>query len=259
MTDPGDGAASDNPLNESGAYPLGLGTFLGVFTPTVLTILGVIMYLRFGWVVGNAGLYPTLAIVLLANGITFVTARSLSSIATNMRVGVGGAYYVISRSLGPELGGAIGLPLFLSQAVSLTLYCYGLAEALRLVWPALPIAQVSIEDCGGKRERQRSVEVARGAGRLLRRRGKARPTRFVARRIKKARWIGSARAGVSPRTLRRRGDGLRGRGVDFDAEALRLARSSRDFQQDVRWQSHGLHRGVKLVAEIRRNGGGFFK
>jgi potassium/chloride transporter 4/5/6 len=115
-----------------------LGTFLGVFTPTILTILGAIMYLRFGWVVGNAGIIATLVIVGLANAITFVTALSISSLATNMRVGTGGAYYIISRSLGLEIGGAVGLPLFLAQAVSLTLYCYGLAEALTLVWPALP-------------------------------------------------------------------------------------------------------------------------
>ena len=58
------------------------GTFLGVFTPSVLTILGLIMYLRFGWVVGNAGLLPTVAIVLLANGITLITALSISAVAT---------------------------------------------------------------------------------------------------------------------------------------------------------------------------------
>ena len=120
-----------------------LGTFLGVFTPTILTILGAIMYLRFGWVVGNAGIIATVVIVALANAITFVTALSISSLATNMRVGAGGAYYIISRSLGLEIGGAVGLPLFLAQAVSLTLYCYGLAEALTLVWPQLPIGTVA--------------------------------------------------------------------------------------------------------------------
>ena len=67
-----------------------LGAFVGVFTPTMLTILGVIMYLRTGWVVGNAGLLPTLAIVVLANGITLITALSVSAVATNMRVGSGG-------------------------------------------------------------------------------------------------------------------------------------------------------------------------
>ena len=65
------------------------GTFLGVFTPSMLTILGTIMYLRFGWVVGNAGIYRALAIVLLANVITLVTALSVSSLATSQRVGVG--------------------------------------------------------------------------------------------------------------------------------------------------------------------------
>ena len=81
------------------------GTFIGVFTPSVLTILGVMMYLRFGWVVGNVGLPIALLIVLAASSITFVTGLSASAIATNMRVGVGGEYFMVSRSLGLELGG----------------------------------------------------------------------------------------------------------------------------------------------------------
>ncbi|MDF1566379.1 MAG: Na-K-Cl cotransporter [Deltaproteobacteria bacterium] len=116
-----------------------LGTFLGVYLPTILTILGVIMYLRFGWVIGHMGLWKTLAIVLIANSITFITALSFSAVATNIRVGVGGAYYMISRSLGLEIGGAIGLPLFLSQAFSVTLYAFGLAESLRILWPGVPV------------------------------------------------------------------------------------------------------------------------
>jgi amino acid transporter len=114
-----------------------LGTFLGVYTPTVLTILGVIMYLRFGWLVGHLGLLRVLMVVLLANAITLVTTLSFSSVATNTRVGAGGAYFIISRSLGIEIGGSIGYPLFLSQAFSATLYAYGLAESLRFVWPEL--------------------------------------------------------------------------------------------------------------------------
>ncbi len=116
-----------------------LGTFVGVFTPTVLTILGVIMYLRFGWVVGHVGLWQALFIVLLANVITFITALSFSAVATNSRVGVGGAYFIISRSLGLEIGGAIGIPLFFAQTLSVTLYAYGLAESLRFVWPGIPV------------------------------------------------------------------------------------------------------------------------
>ncbi|MEC7947390.1 MAG: Na-K-Cl cotransporter [Myxococcota bacterium] len=116
---------------------LDLGTFIGVYTPTVLTILGVILYMRMGWVVANAGVWGTVGIVLLANAITAITALSLSALATNMRVGVGGAYYIISRSLGLELGGALGIPLYLSQALSVTLYAYGLAESLRIIWPGV--------------------------------------------------------------------------------------------------------------------------
>jgi solute carrier family 12 (potassium/chloride transporter), member 4/6 len=116
----------------------GLGTFLGVFTPSILTILGVILFLRTGWVVGNAGIGGAIAIVVIANLVTFATALSVGAVATNMRVGAGGAYYMISRSLGVEIGAAIGIPLFLAQALSVTLYAFGLAESLQLIWPALP-------------------------------------------------------------------------------------------------------------------------
>ena len=120
-----------------------LSTFYGVFTPTLLTILGVIMYLRFGWLVGHLGLYKVIPIVLLANMITLITTLSFSAVASNTQIGAGGAYYVISRSLGIEIGGAIGLPLFLSQALSVTLYAYGLAESLRFVWSTLPLQETT--------------------------------------------------------------------------------------------------------------------
>jgi hypothetical protein len=121
-----------------------LGAFLGIFTPTILTILGVIMYLRFGWVVGHLGLHQTLLVVVFANSITLVTTLSFSSMATNMKVGGGGAYFIISRSLGLGVGAAIGIPLFLSQAISVTLYAYGLAESLRVVWSEAPLLPLSI-------------------------------------------------------------------------------------------------------------------
>ncbi len=125
---------NDMPDSRSGA-PVKFGTFLGVFTPSVLTILGVMMYLRFGWVLGNAGLPMTLLILVMASGITFITGLSASAIATNIRVGVGGEYFMVSRSLGLELGGAIGIPLFLCRTLSLTLYAFGLAESIAFVWP----------------------------------------------------------------------------------------------------------------------------
>ena len=109
--------------------PVKFGTFGGVFTPCVLTILGVIMFLRFGLVVGQAGLLYALLIVGVSKIITGLTTLSLSAIATNTRVKGGGAYYVISRSLGVEFGGAIGLVFFLAQAISVAMYVIGFAEA----------------------------------------------------------------------------------------------------------------------------------
>ncbi len=115
--------------------PHKFGAFLGVYTPSILTILGLIMYLRFGWVVGNVGLIKTIFIVLMASSITFITGLSASAIATNIKVGVGGEYYMISRSLGLEPGGAIGIPLYLCRTLSVTFYCYGLSEAILVLWP----------------------------------------------------------------------------------------------------------------------------
>ncbi len=122
----------------------GLGTFGGVFTPSILTILGVIMYLRFGWVVGNVGLLGTLLIVVMCSGLTFLTALSMASIATDRRVRTGGAYYMISRSLGIETGGAVGIPLFFALALSMALYVIGFAEILTDVFPMLDPRWVGI-------------------------------------------------------------------------------------------------------------------
>jgi solute carrier family 12 (sodium/potassium/chloride transporter), member 2 len=113
------------------------GTFKGVFTPSLLTILGVIMYMRFGWVLGNVGLWQTILIVLLSCSITFLTALSIAALATNMKVGGGGAYYIISRSLGVEAGAAIGLPLFLAQALGVAFYIAGFSESLVSLFPGL--------------------------------------------------------------------------------------------------------------------------
>jgi amino acid transporter len=112
-----------------------LGTFSGVFTPSILTILGIILFLRMGYVVGNAGLGNTLVIIGLANVISLLTTFSLSAIATNLKVKKGGDYYLISRTLGLEFGGSIGLVLFFAQSVSIGFYCIGFGEALTHLIP----------------------------------------------------------------------------------------------------------------------------
>ena len=112
-----------------------LGTFSGVFTPSVLTILGIILFLRLGYVVGSAGFGRALIIITLANAISVLTSISLSAIATNIKVKGGGDYYLISRTLGSEFGGAIGLVLFLAQSVSIAFYCIGFGEAMTVLLP----------------------------------------------------------------------------------------------------------------------------
>ena len=107
-----------------------LGTFAGVFTPSILTILGIILFLRLGYVVGSAGLMVSLIIIALANAISILTSFSLAAIATNFRVKGGGDYYLISRTLGLEYGGALGIVLFLAQSVSIAFYCMGFGEAV---------------------------------------------------------------------------------------------------------------------------------
>jgi amino acid transporter len=113
------------------------GAFSGVFTPSVLTILGVIMYLRLGWATGQVGLLGILGIVVVSHLITIATGLSVASLATSRTVGVGGAYNIISRSLGAPAGAAIGFPLFLAQALSVTFYIVGFTESLRPLLPGM--------------------------------------------------------------------------------------------------------------------------
>lgn len=119
-------------------------TFEGVFTPCLLSILGVIMYLRLGWVVGTAGIVGAVFIICLANAITLATTLSMSSILTNIRIGTGGAYSIITKSLGVEAGGAIGIPLYISQAISVAFYITGFTECWQFIFPAHSPQAVSL-------------------------------------------------------------------------------------------------------------------
>nr|WKN37867.1 amino acid permease [Tunicatimonas sp. TK19036] len=110
------------------------GTFGGVFTPSILTILGVIMYLRLPTIVGQAGLWTTIAIIVIAHVISITTGLSVSSIATDKKVQAGGTYFMISRSLGLPIGGTLGLALFVGLSFSVSLYIIGFSESFLTYW-----------------------------------------------------------------------------------------------------------------------------
>ena len=108
----------------------GFGT-LPVFLAGISTILGAIMFLRFGYAVGNVGLAGAIGVIVLGHLVTVPTALALAEIATNRKVEGGGEYYIISRSFGRTIGSVIGISLYLSQAISVAFYMIAFAEAFR--------------------------------------------------------------------------------------------------------------------------------
>ncbi|TWW73962.1 Solute carrier family 12 member 7 [Takifugu flavidus] len=107
-----------------------MGTFIGVYLPCLQNILGVILFLRLTWIVGTAGILGAFAIVSMCCICTLLTAISMCAIATNGVVPAGGSYYMISRSLGPEFGGAVGLCLYLGTTFAGSMYILGTIEIL---------------------------------------------------------------------------------------------------------------------------------
>jgi amino acid transporter len=120
------------------------GTFGGVFTPSTLTILGVILFLRYDTVIGNAGLLGALLVLVLAKLFTTITTFSLSAIATNMKVKGGGSYYLISRSLGVEFGGVIAVFFYIAMALSVAMYVVGFTEAVIFAFPSFELSFTAI-------------------------------------------------------------------------------------------------------------------
>ncbi|XP_072297052.1 solute carrier family 12 member 7-like isoform X1 [Eucyclogobius newberryi] len=107
-----------------------MGTFIGVYLPCMQNILGVILFMRLAWIVGTAGILGSFAIVSMCCICTLLTAISMSAIATNGVVPAGGSYYMISRSLGPEFGGAVGLCFYLGTTFAGSMYILGTIEIL---------------------------------------------------------------------------------------------------------------------------------
>nr|XP_020145616.1 solute carrier family 12 member 7 isoform X2 [Microcebus murinus] len=119
-----------------------MGTFIGVYLPCLQNILGVILFLRLTWIVGAAGILESFLIVAVCCSCTLLTAISMSAIATNGVVPAGGSYYMISRSLGPEFGGAVGLCFYLGTTFAGAMYILGTIEIfLTYISPGAAIFQ----------------------------------------------------------------------------------------------------------------------
>ena len=108
-----------------------------VFFTAISTILGAIMFLRFGFAVGNVGFIGTMVIILIGHAVTIPTAMAIAEIATNQKVEGGGEYYIISRSFGLVIGSAIGMALYLSQGISVAFYIMAFAEAFNSLFEYL--------------------------------------------------------------------------------------------------------------------------
>uniref|UniRef100_A0A3B3WXQ0 Solute carrier family 12 member 10, tandem duplicate 1 n=1 Tax=Poecilia mexicana TaxID=48701 RepID=A0A3B3WXQ0_9TELE len=114
-----------------GKAPVRFGWIIGVKMRCMLNIWGVIMFLRLSWITSQAGIVLTCVIILMSVVVTSVTALSISAIATNGRVRSGGAYFMISRTLGPEIGGPIGLVFALANAMACALHTVGCSLVVR--------------------------------------------------------------------------------------------------------------------------------
>ncbi|XP_070687607.1 solute carrier family 12 member 3 [Pempheris klunzingeri] len=120
----------DEEQKEPPPEPTRFGWVQGVMIRCMLNIWGVILYLRLPWITAQAGIGLTWVIVLLSSCITGITGLSTSAIATNGKVKGGGTYFLISRSLGPELGGSIGLIFAFANAVAVSMHTVGFAETV---------------------------------------------------------------------------------------------------------------------------------
>ncbi|KAK6354356.1 hypothetical protein TWF730_008764 [Orbilia blumenaviensis] len=115
-----------------------LGTFNGVFVPTTLNVLSILMFLRFGFILGQSGVLGMMGMLATSYMINLVTTLSISAISTNGTVRGGGAYYLISRSLGPEFGGSIGIVFYLGYVLNTGMNAVGLVDCIMNNYGARP-------------------------------------------------------------------------------------------------------------------------
>ncbi|CAE7264818.1 SLC12A7 [Symbiodinium sp. KB8] len=119
-----------------------LGVVQGVIFPCMGNILGVILFLRGPWIVGKGGILEAFGVGLVCCTCTFLTTLSLSAIATNGKIAGGGAYYLISRSLGPALGAGVGLCFYMANSIGAAMYFMGCVEAWEIAQPEYQIGEI---------------------------------------------------------------------------------------------------------------------
>lgn len=116
-----------------------IGTLKGVYIPNVLQMIGVILFMRLGWILGHVGMFTMGCVIALSSTLILVTSLSMTSIVSNMKMKGGGSYYLISRSLGVEFGGAIGVLQCISQLCSIALCVTGFSLSLNEIFPSLSL------------------------------------------------------------------------------------------------------------------------
>jgi amino acid transporter len=120
------------------------GAFFGVYIPTILMVFGVIIFLKMGWIVGHMGPAGALTALTLSASIVMVTAWSIASIATNIHVGTGGVYYIISRTFGLQAGATIGVALYIRQTLSIAFCVIGFAISLKQFFPDIATSAIGL-------------------------------------------------------------------------------------------------------------------
>lgn len=128
----------------AGEKSKGFGTFLGVFLPSLITMIGSLLYLKMGWIVGHVGIGKSIFVLFVGLIITLITALSIASTASNMKIKEGGTYFMLSRSFGIEIGASIGLALYIAHSISICLCILGFSESIQPFFPSLSVLTISL-------------------------------------------------------------------------------------------------------------------
>lgn len=122
----------------------GFGTFLGVFLPSLVTMIGSLLYLKLGWILGNVGIITSISVLIVGLIITLITALSIASTASNMKIKEGGSYFMLSRSFGIEIGASIGIALYIAHTIAICLCVLGFSQSIHPFFPDISVRTLSL-------------------------------------------------------------------------------------------------------------------